>query len=74
MTQDEYTQSWANIPSGIPQASVLGSILGVDYINDFQDVVRSTVKIFADNNKLLQVLHTPDDINNQQQDLDSLIS
>ena len=44
--------SWASILSGIPQGSVLGPILFVVFINDLPDVVRSSVKIFADDTKL----------------------
>ena len=40
--------TWADILSGIPQGSILGPILFVIFINDLPDIVRSTVKMFAD--------------------------
>jgi len=53
--------SWAAILSGIPQGSVLGSILFVIFINDLPDVVSSTAKIFADDTKLFREIRTIED-------------
>ena len=40
--------------SGIPQGSVLGPILFIIYINDFPDVMKSTMYLFfADDTKLM---------------------
>ena len=50
--------TWADILSGIPQGSVLGPILFVILINDLPDVVRSTVKIFADDTKLFHAVRS----------------
>ena len=65
--------SWASILSGIPQGSVLGPILFVVFINDLPDVVRSSVKIFADDTKLFRALRSSEDKVKLQQDLDSLM-
>ena len=43
---------WADVLSGVPQGSVLGSTLFVLYVNDLPDIVESKVKLFADDTKL----------------------
>ena len=64
---------WANILSGVPQGSVLCPILFVMFINDLPDVVRSTVKIFADDTKLFLEVRSVDGSEKLQQDLDNLV-
>lgn len=60
--------SWKNVISGVPQGSVLGPILFIIYINDLPGVIRSTVKIFADDTKIYNKDSTSDIL---QQDLDA---
>ena len=43
---------WADVTSCIPQGSVLEPILFLVYINDIEDSVQSTIRIFADDLKL----------------------
>ena len=50
--QGEFS-SFKNILSGIPQGSVLGPLLFILFINDLPDCLKSTVKIFADDLKLI---------------------
>ena len=45
--------SLKNILSGIPQGSVVGPLLFILFINDLPDCLKSTVKIFADDLKLI---------------------
>ena len=45
-----------NILSGVPQGSVLGSLLFLVYINDITDYVSSSCHLFADDCILLQIL------------------
>ena len=60
--------SWKDVISGVPQGSVLGPILFIIYNNDIP-VVRSTVKIFADDTKIYNKDTNSDLL---QQDLDAL--
>ena len=53
--------SWPLVLSGIHQGSVLGPILFVIIINDLPDLIRSTVKIFADDTKIFRALYDPED-------------
>ena len=45
--------SFFDILSGIPQGSVLGPILFIIYVNDLPDCVQSSIKLFADDLKLI---------------------
>ena len=46
------TSSWLNITAGIPQVSVLGPLLFLNYINDLPVEITSSCKIFADDTSL----------------------
>ena len=50
--QGEFS-SFKDILSGIPQGSVLGPLLFILFINDLPDCSKSSVKIFADDLKLI---------------------
>ena len=64
--------SWSLVLSGITQWSVLGPILFGIFINDLPGLIRSTVKIFADDTKVIRALHNPEDYGYLQDDLDRL--
>ena len=62
----------AEVTSGIPQGSVLGPILFVMFINDLPHVVKSEVKMFADDTKLYGRSDNDQGIIDIQDDLDQL--
>ncbi len=60
---------WANVISGIPQGSLLGSTLFVIFINDLPDVVTSTVQIFAADTNIYRTVNDIRDEMLLQEDL-----
>ena len=66
--------AWAIVLSGIPQGSVLGPILFVIFINDLPDMIRSTVKIFADDTKIFHIMLSRDDHHRIQANLLDLLA
>ena len=49
--------SWINVHAGVPQGSILGSLLFLIYNNDLADDLSSNVKLFADDASLFSVVH-----------------
>lgn len=64
--------SWKPVTSGIPQGSVLGPILFTIFINDMPDVVKSFMKLFADDAKLFRAIESMEDIEMIQDDINKL--
>ena len=48
------SSNWKDVLSGVCQGSVLGPLLFLLYVNDFPDVIKSMLKLFADDAKIYQ--------------------
>ena len=71
---DGVSSTWLEVPSGVPQGSILGPLFFVVFISDLPDVVLpgNTIALFADDCKISRVI---DDVSDQfcfQRDLDNL--
>ena len=58
--------------SGVPQCSVLGEVLFLNFINDLPDNIRSSVRLFADDCVFYRNIKSPIDCQISQEDLNSL--
>ena len=56
MLNGQYS-SWADIKAGVPQGSILGSLLFLIYINYLLNGLNSNAKLFADDTSLFSVVH-----------------
>ena len=63
---------WAPLTSGIPQGSVLGSIMFVIYINDLPDNLKSECYMFADDAKVFKDISNIEDNKILQNDIQEL--
>ena len=64
---------WQKVLSGVPQGSILGPLLFTIYVNDLPQSISSSVFMFADNTRLIHPIHTTNDHNHLQSDLNYLL-
>ena len=55
---------------GVPQGSVLGAALFNTYISDTNQEIKCTLRMFADDSKLCDVVDMPEERGTIQRDLD----
>ena len=72
MVIDGISSAEAAVKSGVPQGTVLGPILFLAYINDLPELVKSNVRLFADDCLLHRPIRSSADQLCLQDDLDSL--
>jgi len=65
-------ESWSSIDCSVPQGSVLGPLLFVLSVNEISCLVKSKIKMFADDMKLWRKIKTEVDKNILQADMDRL--
>jgi hypothetical protein len=68
------SSSWTEVINGIPQGSVLGSILFTIYINGLPDTLENMIKLFADDTKVFATVNNEEDKNSLQGDIDKLMN
>jgi len=66
------SSSWVKVSSGVPQGSVLGPLLFLIFVNDLPDLVKSSIKMFADDTKLWATISNTTDSKMLQEDLNCL--
>ena len=67
------TSSRAEVTSGVPRGSVLGSLLFLLFKNDLPNYLQETVRLFADDAVLYRQIDNDTDATLLQQNLDSLL-
>ena len=69
---DGELSSWKKVESGIPQASILGPLLFLVYVNDIPLEVKNPMKMFADDTKFYGDMTTKEEIAKLQNVLDAV--
>jgi len=65
--------SWFHMLSGVPQGSVLGPILFLLYVNDLPNWITCSMRMFADDTKIWNIIKSDSDCSDLQMDIDVLV-
>jgi len=63
---------WTEVLSGVPQGSVLGPLLVLLFVNDLPDWIKNSMRMFADDVKIWNVIRTDAGDDSLQKDLSRL--
>jgi hypothetical protein len=53
--------NWLPVREGVPQGSILGSLLFITFINDIVNEINAEIKLFADGTSLYLIVDNPND-------------
>ena len=63
---------WEDVLSGVPQGSVLGPVLFILFVNDLPEMIKTKVKMYADDTKIYADVSNEENYYKLQEDIDSL--
>ena len=69
---NDSSSDWSDVISGVPQGSVIASLLFVIYINDLPEKIKSAIFLFADDCKFFRQVDSEEDTDIMQEDLNTL--
>ena len=69
---DNHSSQWSSVSSGVPQGSILGTLLFLIYVNNITDNLSSPTRMFADDCTLFREIKCRDDCIELQNDLTTI--
>ena len=72
VVDDGYESKYARVISGVPQGTVLGSVMFLLYINNINNNISSSLRLFADDCVIYRIIKSEQDHLQLQQDLHTI--